>query len=151
MSKNENQIKLIAELAVKLECACSLIEDMEKIARNKSLLTAADFYNEKSVEWQLIIDKARALIFEMQVNDSQPEYKIQKIGGIDQGIDVTDEYLLITRLDDDIALNDLESYLHKLYYRDGSGPVAYSCHIVGVVITNNKNQAIATVHYRYDV
>ena len=81
-----------------------------------------------------------------------PQYKIETIGGLSNGCDGGDEYLLVTRTNGDIDLKDLKDYALEEYGRECSGPGQYYCNSVSAVMVEySDNQAIITVHHRYDV
>jgi hypothetical protein len=80
--------------------------------------------------------------------------QVTKIGNIDNGIDGSEEYLLLTDSEDNLTENQAWEYLHPLVYRDTDTPGAYFCHykpckkpiVVWFAITNTMGfMALETV------
>lgn len=82
---------------------------------------------------------------------SETTYKVQRIGVIEQGIDGTDEYLLI-KSDDAATADEVEHEFLNLYYRDTNHAGGYYCADVTVQQKNySDHEFIVIVHHRYDV
>jgi len=79
------------------------------------------------------------------------DYKITRIGRVEQGIDGNDEYLLVTDLEDTKTTDEVESDFFQAYYRDTDTAGAYFCHYVTVVELPADNEWIVVIHHRYDV
>ena len=80
------------------------------------------------------------------------EIKFRKIGVIDNGIDGRDEYLMLTRLDDDMTPEQAHDWLHPQVFRESTQPGSYFCRTVMVVQAQySTNQVICTVQNRYDI
>lgn len=74
------------------------------------------------------------------------------IGSIDKGCDGRDEYVLVTRLDDDINTSQAETWVLEQCFNPGRGPGSYFCHtVLAVQAYDSPNQCICTVQHRYDV
>jgi hypothetical protein len=82
----------------------------------------------------------------------QPQLESTVIGDIYKGIDGSDRYLLVRRLDDDLTEEDVESHIFPTYYRRGNGSGTMFCtsyrYIQDPVHTN---RAIVIIQNRYDV
>jgi len=71
---------------------------------------------------------------------------------IDNGIDGRDEYLILTRLDDDMTPEQAREWLLPQVYKESSMAGSYFCTSVMVVQAQySTNQVICTVQHRYDV
>jgi hypothetical protein len=80
------------------------------------------------------------------------EIEIIPIGTIDDGIDGSDEYVLMIRKDDDMTLEQAHNHLLPLYYRECTRPGGYFCTRVSVVHAEySQNRVIGTIHHSYDV
>ncbi len=78
-------------------------------------------------------------------------YKVQTIGVIDNGIDGSDQYLLITVDNDSATTEEVEHEFLNLYYRDTSQPGGYFCHTVTVQRKSySDHEFIVIIHHRYD-
>jgi hypothetical protein len=75
---------------------------------------------------------------------------ITKIGSIDNGIDGSDEYLLLTDTEDDLTENDAWEYLYPLVYRDTDTAGAYFCHHVKAM-QKTDNTVVCIVYHQYNV
>lgn len=74
------------------------------------------------------------------------------IGSIDNGVDGRDEYVLVTRFDDDISVSQAVTWLLEQCFNPGSGPGGYYCHTVfAVPAYDSTTQCICTIQHRYDV
>lgn len=81
-----------------------------------------------------------------------PEIRITKIGSIPKGIDGSDEYVTLTRLDDDLDCNLAHDWLLEQVYRESFAPGGYFCTSVATLpIPNRGNEVIGIIHHRYDV
>jgi hypothetical protein len=76
--------------------------------------------------------------------------KITKIGSIDNGIDGSDEYLLLTDTEDNLTENDAWEYLYPLVYRDTDTAGAYFCHHVKAM-QKTDNTVVCIVYHQYNV
>lgn len=80
------------------------------------------------------------------------EIKITKIGKIDNGIDGSDEYVLLTRLDDELTPDQAVDWLHPKVYRECSHPGGYFCRtVLAVQAAYSHNEVICTIQHRYDI
>ena len=79
--------------------------------------------------------------------------QITKIGSVPQGVNGSDEYLLVW--DNEIAhsAEALERHFAELYYRNTNTPGGYFCHCVRVFEDplHQGHKHIAIVYHRYDV
>jgi len=75
---------------------------------------------------------------------------ITKIGSIDNGIDGSDEYLLLTDTEDNLTENDAWEYLYPLVYRDTDTAGAYFCHHVKAM-QKTDNTVVCIVYHQYNV
>jgi hypothetical protein len=76
---------------------------------------------------------------------------ITKIGCNGQGIDGMDEFVLLTRKDDDLTCEEAYDWLFPQVYRDTYQEAGgYYCRDVEV-LQRSDNQVVAIVHHRYDV
>jgi hypothetical protein len=83
---------------------------------------------------------------------NHPEITMFPIGKVDQGIDGSDEYVLLTRTDDDLDQQTARDWLLPLVYRESLRPGGYFCTSVTIVPKPyNDNQCIAIIHHRFDV
>lgn len=75
------------------------------------------------------------------------------IGRVDKRIpNGHDQYVLLTRDDDDMTPAQASQWLLGQYYEEGNGPGTYFCHgVAAVQAENSTNQCICTIHHRYDV
>jgi hypothetical protein len=79
-------------------------------------------------------------------------YETQRIGVIDDGIDGSDEYLLVTSDDDSATAQDVETEFLNRYYRDTNRAGGYFCAAVTVQKKSySDNEFIVIIHHRYDV
>ena len=78
-----------------------------------------------------------------------PKIAMTTIGRIDMGVDGSDEYILLTRKDDDLDPDFAHDWLLAQAYRESHLPGGYYCTSVTVLPTGNK--CVAIVHHRYDV
>ena len=81
----------------------------------------------------------------------QAEYKIQEIGKVDN-FDNVDQYYKITRLDDDLNLDDVFNWLLEQHYYDTNRFGGWFCH--SVTICPNPYHAdtcIGIVHHSQNV
>jgi hypothetical protein len=76
--------------------------------------------------------------------------KITKIGNIDNGIDGSEEYLLLTDAEDDLNEQQAWEYLHPLVYRDTDDAGAYFCHTVKTM-QKTDNAVVCIVYHQYNV
>lgn len=80
------------------------------------------------------------------------EIKLGKIGSIDNGIDGKDEYVLMTRLDDDLSPENAHRWFLPVVYSECTHPGGYFCTSIQVVQAQySPNKVIITVLHRYDV
>jgi len=79
-------------------------------------------------------------------------YTVKIIGVIDDGIDGSDEYLLVASDNDSATIEDVETEFLNLYYCDTHRAGAYFCHTVTVQKKSySDNEFIVIIHHRYDV
>jgi hypothetical protein len=76
--------------------------------------------------------------------------KITKIGNIDNGIDGSEEYLLLSNNEDDLNEQQAWEYLHPLVYRDTNRAGAYFCHTVKTM-QKTDNSVVCIVYHQYNV
>jgi len=76
--------------------------------------------------------------------------QVTKIGNIDNGIDGSEEYLLLTNSEDDLTEDQAWDYLHPLVYRDTDIAGAYFCHTVRT-LQKTDNQVVCIVYHQYNV
>lgn len=80
------------------------------------------------------------------------EIKVAKIGVIDQGIDGRDEYVLLTRSDDELTPEQAENWLLDRVYRHTDRPGGYFCNtVLATQAPSSTNAVICIVQHRYDV
>jgi hypothetical protein len=80
------------------------------------------------------------------------EITISTIGTVDDGIDGSDQYILLTRKDDDMTPAQAEHWLLARHYRACRGPGSFYCTEVHAVQAKYlTNVCICTVLNRYDV
>lgn len=79
------------------------------------------------------------------------DIRITQIGGIDHGIDGRDEYVLLTRLDDDLDPDFAHDWLLPQVYRECLRPGGYFCTRVTIASMPSGNECIAIIHHQYDV
>jgi hypothetical protein len=80
------------------------------------------------------------------------EITITKIGIVDDGIDGSDEYVLLVRKDDDLTPEQAIEFLLPRYYSECRRPGGYFCTAVRAVqVQYSANRVICTVEHRYDV
>ena len=80
------------------------------------------------------------------------EIEIQKIGRLNESHGSTDEYVLMTRKDDDLTPDQAHDYLLPLVYREGRGAGSYFCHRVTILEKPySTNEVVAIIHHSYDV
>jgi hypothetical protein len=79
------------------------------------------------------------------------EITVTKIGNIEQGIDGTDQYLLLTRKDDSLTPKEARDWLLPQVYRETYQEAGgYFCKRV-TVMQKTDSQVVAIVHHEYDV
>jgi hypothetical protein len=79
------------------------------------------------------------------------EITVTKIGNIEHGIDGNDQYLLLTRRDDDLTLEQARDWLLPQVYRETYQEAGgYFCKRV-TVMQKTDSQVVAIVHHEYDV
>ena len=76
--------------------------------------------------------------------------KIEKIGCINNGIDGTEEYLLLTNNEDTLTEDQAWQYLHPMVYRDTDTAGAYFCHTVKT-LQKTDNSVVCIVYHQYNV
>ena len=83
---------------------------------------------------------------------TQPEIRVTRIGVIDQGIEGRDEYVLLTRLDDDMTPEFAEDWLLPQVFRESIVAGGYYCTSVTTMPRPYRdNEIVAIIHHRYDV
>lgn len=82
-------------------------------------------------------------------------FAMNRIGADDQGIDGSDEYILLTCHDEDIddeQLRAIETAAIQHYYRDTHRPGGYFCHSVTIIrMPYLSNKLMMIIHHQYDV
>lgn len=77
---------------------------------------------------------------------------IENIGSLSKGIDGSDQYLMMTRMDDDLTPDDAYEIMMRLAWRDCHVPGGYFCKTGEVMQAfDGKNKVICVLHHRYDV
>ena len=80
------------------------------------------------------------------------EIQLAQIGVLDFGIDGRDQYILLTRKDDDLTPDKARAWLLPQYYHQSNGPGRYYCHTVSATqVEYSTNRVICAVQHRYDV
>lgn len=89
------------------------------------------------------------------MTDNTDDYILmQTIGNIHKGVDGTDQYVLLKRVDDDLDADTAHDWLLRRYYHDSTHPGGYFCTsvtIIPVPVPYARNEYIGIVHHRYDV
>jgi hypothetical protein len=76
---------------------------------------------------------------------------VTKIGCIDKNIDGNDEYVLLTRNDDDLTCDEAHDWLLPQVYRETQQEAGgYFCLDVEV-LQRSTNSVVAIIRHRYDV
>jgi len=89
-------------------------------------------------------------ILAMTTNTMQIE--TTNIGIIVDGIDGSDQYILLTRKDDDLTPEQAVEFLLPQYYSECRRPGGYFCTAVRAVqVQYCANRVICTVEHRYDI
>lgn len=79
------------------------------------------------------------------------EITVTNIGHIEHGIDGNDQYLLLTRNDDDLTPEQAREWLLPQVYRETYQEAGgYFCKRV-TVMSRSDSQVVAIVHHEYDV
>lgn len=79
-----------------------------------------------------------------------PEIRQQFIGSLDvEG--GRDDYVLLTRLDDELTADEAREHVMRRNFIEGSDrPGSWFCH-TATVMTQSANKAVCVVHYRQNV
>lgn len=79
--------------------------------------------------------------------------KITKIGSVNDGIDGSDEYFLVERLDKEhLTSSDAQEWMLERCYVQSNRPGGYYCHnIRAVQAEHSDTKVICAVQHRYDV
>ena len=81
-----------------------------------------------------------------------PEITITPIGKVELGVEGSDEYVLLTRKDDDLDEDFARDWLLRRVYRESIHPGGYYCTAVTIVPKPYRgNECIAIIEHRYDV
>ena len=77
---------------------------------------------------------------------------LTSIGLIDEGIEGRDEYVLLTRKDDDLTPEQAAAYMLPKVYRSSSHPGAYFCTSVRAMqVQFRRNAVVCIIEHRYDI
>jgi hypothetical protein len=85
------------------------------------------------------------------MTETKPEYKIEPIGKIEK-LDHVNQYVKITRLDDDLNLDDVHNWLLEESYYDTNRAGGWFCY--SVTIAPNPHHAdtcIGIIHHQQNV
>ena len=77
------------------------------------------------------------------------EIRAQTIGTVDNGVDGSEQYILLTCLNDALSENEAHAWLYPKVYRDTDTPGAYFCHIVET-IQKRDNEVLCIVHHQFN-
>lgn len=81
-----------------------------------------------------------------------PDIHVARIGDLHLGIEGRDEYIMLTRRDDDLPLDLAHEWLLPQVFRDSTSAGGYYCTSVTVMpYPHHSNKALAIIHHRYDV
>ena len=83
--------------------------------------------------------------------ETTADYKVEPIGKI-ENFDQVDQYVKITRLDDDLNIDEVHNWLREQSYYDTDRPGAWFCHTV--TISPNPYHAdtcIGIIHHHQNV
>jgi hypothetical protein len=84
--------------------------------------------------------------------ETNPELHITKIGMISHGIDGSEEFILVERLDDAMTPDQCEEIMLPRYYRACGAPGSYFCtSVMAVQQKYSRSACILTIQHRYDV
>lgn len=76
---------------------------------------------------------------------------VTNIGSADKSIDGSDQYVLLTRKDDDLTCDEAHDWFFPQVYRETQQEAGgYFCRDVEV-LQRSCNQVVAIIHHRYDV
>lgn len=81
------------------------------------------------------------------------DIEVTQIGVIQApAVQATDEYVLLTRRDEDLSPEQAQEWLLQRCYRDTSSPGGYFCHRVQAVQKPNaSHEVICIIEHRYDI
>ena len=83
--------------------------------------------------------------------ETKAEYKIEVIGKI-ENFDHVEQYVKITRLDDDLNLDDVYNWLREQSYYDTNRAGAWFCHSVTIVPNPyHADTCIGIIHHQRNV
>ncbi len=85
--------------------------------------------------------------------ENTAEMKTQKIGDISEGIDGRDQFVLLTRIDASLTMEQAEGYMLRRCYVDSREEAGgYFCHsVTALPVPAKDNEFVIIVHHRYDV
>jgi hypothetical protein len=79
-------------------------------------------------------------------------FTTQDIGTISHGVDGSDQYLILTCVDEDCTPQQAIDWLLPQVYREPSHAGAYFCrHVSATPMPYRDDQVIAIIHHQYDV
>ena len=97
-------------------------------------------------------DRQRIDVLSSDTSETIAELRIVRIGVVEHGIDGSDEYIHVTRLDDSATAEQIEQWLLPSYYRECSHAGGYFCNTVHAVPEKySDNQFIVCIAHQYDV
>jgi hypothetical protein len=94
------------------------------------------------------VDNLKGLIMTTDTT-TELEIKATTIGTIDNGCDGSQQYILLTCLNDSLFEHEAYAWLMPKVYRDTNTPGGYFCHIVET-IQKRDDQVICIVHHQFD-
>lgn len=84
-------------------------------------------------------------------SDVLPKMTKERIGIINNGVDGSDEYLLVSGTEDDITIEHVRKWLLPQYHKECNGPGQYYCRDMSAQqVQYRANEVIAVVFHRYD-
>ena len=85
-------------------------------------------------------------------NSDEFDITSETIGSISHGINGSDQYVLLTRWNDDLTPDDAYEWLLPQVYRDTHQEAGgYFCHRVTTMQGESFNKVVAIIHHCYDV
>lgn len=97
-------------------------------------------------------DNQRINVHSSDTGEVIAELRVIRIGAVEHGIDGTDEYLQVSRLDDDATPEQIEEWLLPSYYQECSHAGGYFCNTVHATAEKySKNRFTVCIAHQYDV